>query len=150
MGRPSSLRRIACCLCVLLSALAGPSACSVWGDPPDGSQRRPLAELTDEFEGESLDVAKWHDHNPTWKGRQPGFFSKENVRFYVDGKAVRTLANTHWHQPLSLNFDSETMPNWFGLPKPENLPSTFSIEYVRSWQKVAATGSEGEVILNAK
>jgi hypothetical protein len=31
-----------------------------------------------------------------------------------------------------MNFDSETMPEWFGLPDKESLPSTFSIEYVRS------------------
>jgi beta-glucanase (GH16 family) len=57
------------------------------------------------------------------------------LRWYVDGHVVRELDNTHWHQPLHLNFDSETMPNWFGLPKKENLPATFSIEYVRSWKK---------------
>ena len=26
-----------------------------------------------------LDPAKWHDHNPQWKGRQPGLFSRSNV-----------------------------------------------------------------------
>jgi hypothetical protein len=44
------------------------------------------------------------------------------------------VENTHWHQPLTLNFDSETMPNWFGLPKDSDLPSTYSIEYVRAWK----------------
>jgi len=241
-------------------------------DPPSGSKWEPITELTDEFEGDKLDSTKWHDHNPTWKGRQPGFFSKKNVtvsdgklhlaarakdlpdlpegyhtfitaavkskakvlygyfeikckpmnsrassafwfyaqdpdkekttwwteidvfeicgrcpkldrvyqmnvhvfitpedgkkhwnegstwkapfrladdfhvyalewdkkmiKWYVDGKVVRELKNTHWHQPLNMNFDSETMPKWFGLPKKENLPSTFSIEYVRSWRKL--------------
>jgi len=225
----------------------------------------PIAELSDEFEGDRLDADKWHPHNPTWKGRKPGFFAKTNVtvadgklhltaraenlpnlpdgyhtfttaavkskarvlygyfeircrpmnsrassafwfyaqdprwwteidvfeiggrapghekvvhtnahvfetptegknhwskggkwtapfrladgyhryglewgkdqlNYYVDGKPVRSLKNTHWHQPLQMNFDSETMPDWFGLPKVENLPSTFSIEYVRSWR----------------
>ena len=56
------------------------------------------------------------------------------IRWYVDGEVVRTIENTHWHQPLTLNFDSETMPDWFGLPDDNNLPSTFSIEYVRSWK----------------
>lgn len=58
------------------------------------------------------------------------------LRFYVDGTLVREAENTHWHQPLTLNFDSETMPNWFGLPELENLPSTFSIEYVRAWRRL--------------
>ena len=52
-----------------------------------------------------------------------------------DGKIAREEKNTHWHQPLYLNFDSETMPEWFGLPNKQDLPSTFSIEYVRSWKQ---------------
>jgi len=43
--------------------------------------------------------------------------------------------NTHWHRPLYLIFDSETMPDWFGMPEDEDLPSTFNIEYVRAWRK---------------
>jgi hypothetical protein len=35
-----------------------------------------------------------------------------------------------------MNFDSETMPEWFGLPDPKTLPASFSIEYVRSWRPV--------------
>ena len=60
----------------------------------------------------------------------------DQIRYSVDGVVVRTMPNTHWHQPLCLNFDSETMPKWFGLPKLERLPSTFSIEYVRAWKRV--------------
>jgi hypothetical protein len=37
-------------------------------------------------------------------------------------------------QPLTLNLDSETMPNWFGLPRDQDLPSTFRIRYVRAWK----------------
>jgi beta-glucanase (GH16 family) len=240
-----------------------------YADPPVGGRWKPVPELSDEFEGDKLDAARWHDHNPRLKGRRPGFFSPRNVdvsdgklrltaraedlkdlpkgfhtfttaavqsktrvrygyfeikckpmdseassafwfsdpsnkawteidvfeiggaspgrehayymnahvhapasegageehleqpgqwdapyrlaaeyhvyalewdekeiKWYVDGKIVRTLKNTHWHQPLYMNFDSETMPEWFGLPRKENLPSTFSIEYVRSWQRI--------------
>jgi beta-glucanase (GH16 family) len=56
------------------------------------------------------------------------------IRWYVDGDTVRTSENTHWHQPLTMNFDSETMPDWFGLPADNDLPSTFSIDYVRTWK----------------
>jgi len=63
----------------------------------------------------------------------------EAITFHVDGRAVRTLENTHWHQPLYLNFDSETMPEWFGLPEVATLPSTFSIDYVRAWKRVDAS-----------
>ena len=227
----------------------------------------PLPALTDEFEGGKLDPAKWHDHNPSWKGRLPGWFHTKNVavrdgklhltmkkedlpnlpkgyhtytsaavksratvrygyfeikarpmgskgssafwfyhgtpeiwteidvfeigaghpkhkrtvhmnahvfhtlvnpdrhwskggkwtapadladtfrvyglewdrerlRYSIDGVVVREMKNTHWHQPLTLNFDSETMPKWFGLPEPGTLPSTFSIDYVRAWSRL--------------
>jgi beta-glucanase (GH16 family) len=61
-------------------------------------------------------------------------WSKDELRFYVDGVLVRSVENTHWHQPLYLTFDSETMPEWFGMPKDEDLPSMFRIEYVRAWK----------------
>jgi beta-glucanase (GH16 family) len=234
-------------------------------DAPKDVKWIPYPAMTDEFEGKKLDDAKWHDCNPKWKGRLPGFFSKKNVtvsdgnlniamkteslpdlpkgyhtftcgavksktkvlygffearcramdsrgssafwfydntkeiwteidvfeiggkapkheravhmnvhvfhtptekkhwskastwtapsrladayhiygldwskesiKFYVDGVLRRTVKNTHWHQPLYMNFDSETMPKWFGLPKKENLPSIFSTDYIRTWKR---------------
>ncbi len=61
-------------------------------------------------------------------------WEKDQIRFYVDGVLVRSVENTHWHQPLYLIFDSETMPKWFGMPDDKDLPSTFSVEYVRAWK----------------
>ena len=48
---------------------------------------------------------------------------------------VRRIKNTDWHDPLHMQFDSETMPTWFGMPKDEDLPSTYSIKYLRAWQQ---------------
>jgi beta-glucanase (GH16 family) len=62
-------------------------------------------------------------------------WDEESVKYYVDGVPVRTTPNTDWHQELYLYFDSETMPNWFGMPRDEDLPSTYTVEYVRAWQK---------------
>jgi len=62
-------------------------------------------------------------------------WDKEKITWYFDGVPVRWIENTHWHQALTLNFDSETMPEWFGLPKDKDLPSTYSIEYIRAWKK---------------
>ncbi len=67
-------------------------------------------------------------------------WTPEEIKYFVDGVVVRTVENTHWHQPLSLIFDSETMPDWFGMPNDEDLPSTFSIEYVRAWKRQDETG----------
>ncbi len=66
------------------------------------------------------------------------------IRWYVDGVAIKTEENTHWHQPLTVNFDAETQPGWFGLPDEKDLPSIFSIEYIRSWKyKTAGWKDEG-------
>lgn len=242
-----------------------PNATAVRFGPPAETDWKILPEMTDEFDGDTLDTSKWHDHNPEWLGRQPGLFSPANIRvhdgqlhlttrsenrydfpegyhtfttaavksktavlygyfeikarpmqsrassafwfyhntpalwteidvfevcgadpfqnkyhmnahvfhtptdpnhwatpevwqapfaftegfhvyalqwdpkqlrWFVDGHVVRTLKNTHWHQPLYLNFDSETMPEWFGLPEKDLLPSIFSIDYVRAWQQL--------------
>jgi hypothetical protein len=64
-------------------------------------------------------------------------WEEDKIQWYFDGVLVRWVENTHWHQPLTLNFDSETMPNWFGLPRDSDLPSTYSIEYVRAWKNDA-------------
>jgi len=268
MKRPS-----AGSLLTLLTPLVCLGGLPAHADPPAHSRWQPIAELTDEFDGDRLDAAKWHDHNPQWKGRKPGLFSTKNVTvrdgnlhltaraedppdapdgyhtfttaavkskapvrygyfeircrpmksrassafwfyhatpetwteidvfeigggapghertvhmnvhvfrtptekkhwskagrwdgpfhladdfhvyalewdekrigYYVDGRVRREIENTHWHQPLHMNFDSETMPNWFGLPKPENLPSTFRIDYVRSWKRVVDAEKRG-------
>jgi len=65
-------------------------------------------------------------------------WSREKLVYYFDGAVVREMPNTHWHQPLTLNFDSETMPEWFGLPDVATLPSAFSVEYVRAWKRADA------------
>lgn len=248
-----------------VSFLQASKPSSAQGGPPHGSKWKLIPELSDEFTGDKLDAGKWFDHDPGWKGREPGFFSKKNVavsdgklhltarvetlenlpkgyhtfttaavkskaavkygffeikcrpmkskassafwfyksekeqwteidvfeicgvedkwknsynmnahvfhtptekkhfqkpgkwkapfnfvddyhiyavewnkdviKWLVDGKVVHQLKNTHWHQALNMVFDSETFPDWFGLPTKDSLPATFSIEYVRSWSK---------------
>ncbi|MDO5582152.1 MAG: family 16 glycosylhydrolase [Planctomycetia bacterium] len=61
-------------------------------------------------------------------------WTKDKIEWFVDGVSRFSLKNTHWHQKLNVNFDSETMPKWFGLPEPAELPSTFYIDYIRCWK----------------
>lgn len=53
--------------------------------------------------------------------------------WHVDGVRVRSMPNTNWHVPMRMIFDSETMPDWFGLPRHGDLPSVFHVDYVRAW-----------------
>lgn len=76
----------------------------------------PIPELTDEFDGDRLDADLGHPNNPTWKGRQPGFFSKDNFTVR-DGK-------------LHLTARKEDLPN---LPEGYH---TFTTAAVKSEAKV--------------
>lgn len=62
-------------------------------------------------------------------------WDSEEMKIYVDGVIVRRVKNTHWHDALHLQFDSETMPTWFGMPRDEDLPSTYYIDYIRAWRR---------------
>lgn len=70
-------------------------------------------------------------------------WTPEFIKYYVDGVLVRRMPNTHWHTPIRMIFDSETMTDWLGWPDPADLPSTFSVRYVRAW-KNAETISDTE------
>ena len=61
-------------------------------------------------------------------------WNERTIRWYFDGALVRSGPNVHWHQALDMNFDSETMPDWFGLPEKTELPATFTVDYVRAWK----------------
>ena len=77
---------------------------------------------------------QYHVYGVEWKAAE--------IKWYFDGELVHTVPNTHWHQPYHLNFDTETMPDWFGLPAKETLPSTFQINNVRAWRNVEVSGDE--------
>lgn len=62
-------------------------------------------------------------------------WTPDKISYYYDGALVRTGPNTHHHQSLNICFDSETFPDWFGLPKAEDLPATYRIDYIRVWQR---------------
>ncbi|AWG22716.1 glycoside hydrolase [Flavobacterium faecale] len=60
-------------------------------------------------------------------------WTAEFIRFYIDGILFREAPNTHWHQPLEVNFNCESN-KWFGaLPDDKRLDGEFHVKYFRAW-----------------
>lgn len=68
----------------------------------------------------------YHIYGVEWNSNQ--------IKWYVDGQLIRETPNTKWHQEQYINIDSEVMIDWLGLPDDIDLPSTFYVDYVRTWQ----------------
>jgi len=64
---------------------------------------------------------------------------------HVDGILVRTMNNTHWHTPLALDFDSEAMFNWLGVPEDDDFPYTFRLLDLAEDSMVPHRGHRGVV-----
>lgn len=61
-------------------------------------------------------------------------WTKEYIRFYIDGILFREAKNTHWHQPLEINFNCESN-KWFGaLPDNNKLDGAYHVKYFRVWK----------------
>ncbi|WP_179957820.1 family 16 glycosylhydrolase [Exilibacterium tricleocarpae] len=52
-----------------------------------------LENMSDEFDGTTLDTAKWFDHVPTWRGRPPAEFLPKNVGVSNGNLEIKT--STH-------------------------------------------------------
>ena len=62
-------------------------------------------------------------------------WTKEYIRFYIDGILFREAKNTHWHQPLEVNFNCESN-KWFGaLPDDNRLDGKYHVKYFRAWKR---------------
>ncbi len=86
-------------------------------------------------------------------------WGEDYLKFFEDGNLVYSISQKElgdaWllTNPLEIWFDSETFP-WMGLPKAEDLPVDFEIEYVRVWQQPSPNlldraffGFEGPMVL---
>lgn len=61
-------------------------------------------------------------------------WTPEEIVYYFDGYPVRRVKNEHFHTPIGMLFDSESMFDWLGVPKAEDLPSVYQVRYVRAWK----------------
>ena len=66
-------------------------------------------------------------------------WSPTSIDFYIDGRLHQHLKNTSWHTPATMILDAETQVDWWGMPLDSDLPSAFTIDYVRAWKQAATT-----------
>jgi beta-glucanase (GH16 family) len=57
------------------------------------------------------------------------------IRFYVDNVMIREEVNTHWQRPMNIILSSEIILDWFGKPQDADLPSYFSVDYLKVWKR---------------
>lgn len=65
-------------------------------------------------------------------------WTEDYIEWSIEGSVVRRDRNLHWHDPMWVQFDCETMGNWFGLPQKGDggLPSCFKVFYFRAWRRM--------------
>ena len=61
-------------------------------------------------------------------------WTPDELIWYLDGEEVFRRVNDFFKRPLHVIFDAEIMETWDGLPNPDDLPSTFEVDYVRVWR----------------
>ncbi|WP_122405034.1 family 16 glycosylhydrolase [Bradyrhizobium vignae] len=61
-------------------------------------------------------------------------WAADKIEFFVDGVLVRRSENRLWHRPMHMVFDSEVHEKGCGIPDDASMPSTYKIDYARSWQ----------------
>ena len=82
---------------ILLILLIGVVFTDLSADPSAGRHWKLVEKLTDEFNGNQLDISKWWDHDPFWPGyKMITGFRLENTEI-KDGKAVLWLKKEDWN-----------------------------------------------------
>ena len=79
----------------------------------------------------------WHTYGLEWNSSAVGI--------YADGAPVgEALPAGCLAQPIGMDFDRETMPDWMGLPDPATLPDwPFEVDYVRAWKAAGLVEEAG-------
>jgi len=62
-------------------------------------------------------------------------WTKDELVWYLDGSVVRKMKNTSWHLPMLMIFDAEPMSDWFGAVDEKDLPTEYTVKYVRVWRQ---------------
>jgi hypothetical protein len=62
-------------------------------------------------------------------------WTKDDIKWYIDGSLVRELKNTDWYHPMYLIFDAEPMLEWFGPIDDKDFPAEFTIKHLKVWRQ---------------
>ncbi len=61
-------------------------------------------------------------------------WTPEEITWFLDGKKYFSRKNDVFNRPLHVCFDCEVQCDWAGIPKDEDLPSTFEIDWVHVYK----------------
>ena len=105
------------------SELPARCSCSFGSKPASGVFTRQSLFKTPDLWSRGLHTATLH-------------WNETHLEGLVDGRTAWSTQDHCMHAPLMMDFDRETMPNWFGLPALADLPDRpFTVEYVRAWTR---------------
>lgn len=65
-------------------------------------------------------------------------WSEKEIKWYVDGRLVKTRPNEYWHQPLDLTLSLGVREPLKDAPSATRFPTVFQVDYGRVWQAVNA------------
>lgn len=57
------------------------------------------------------------------------------IRWYVDGRLVRTRKNAYWDQPLFVMLSMGVRPPLIHSPSKRGFPTAMTVDYIRVWQR---------------
>lgn len=89
---------------------------------------------------EEIHYAYGYDHKINWRPADDYHvygldWSRDSIKWYVDGRMIRGVQNIRWHQAYKISIESGIMESWFGLPKDEDLPSEYKVDYLRVFRR---------------
>lgn len=90
-----------------------------------GDQRPFISEARD-ADTKADPRADFHVYGIEWEESQ--------IRWYIDGRLVRTRKNDFWDQPLDLVVSLGLRHPYAAKPSPDGFPTEFEVDYVRVWK----------------